>query len=152
MSTLSVFSSPILQRTWICRACIRSQRQTIAQQPQGLWQQRGARLAQDAFTSRIGTTRTFATRANEAIHETAKAAGRSAKSNSNSSSSNSSSSSSSRRRRRLLIIGGGIAIGAAITTVNEDAKHVYVAAQRSYRVVETLVLNIREYVGSPVGW
>lgn len=81
--------------------------------------------------------RTFATRANEAIHETAKAVERSAKSS---------------RRRRLFIIGGGIAIGAAVITVNEDAKHVYVAAQRSYRVVETLVLNIREYVDNPVGW
>ena len=103
---------------------------------------------QDAFASRIGTPRTFATRANEAIHETAKAAGRSANSNSSSGS----SGSSGRSRRRLLIIGGGIAIGAAIITVNEDAKHVYVAAQRSYRVVETLVLNIREYVDSPVSW
>lgn len=30
-------------------------------------------------------------------------------------------------------------------TVNDDAKHVYVAAQRSYRVVATLVLNIKDY-------
>lgn len=137
MSTLSAFSSPILQRTWICRACIRSQRQTITQQSQASWHQRGTRLAQDAFTSRIGAQRTFATRANEAIHATVKAAGRSAK--------------SSKRRRGLFITGGGLAIGAAVlVAVNEDAKHAYVAAQRSYRVAETLVLNIREYVDSPV--
>ncbi|CAA9964219.1 AarF unusual protein kinase [Pyrenophora teres f. maculata] len=131
MSTLSAFSSPILHRTWICRACIRSQWQTIAQQPQGLWQQRGARLAQDAFRGRIDVQRTFATQANETIQATAKAAGRSAK--------------SSKRRRRLLIAGGGLAIGTAVVTVNEDARHAYVAAQRSYRVAETLVLNIRDY-------
>lgn len=138
MSTLSAFSSPILHRTWICRACIRSQWQTIAQQPQGLWQQRGARLAQDAFRGRIDVQRTFATQANETIQATAKAAGRSAK--------------SSKRRRRLLIAGGGLAIGTAVVTVNEDARHAYVAAQRSYRVAETLVLNIREYVDSLVRW
>ena len=46
----------------------------------------------------------------------------------------------------MLITGGGVAIGAAVVTVNDDAKHAYVAAQRSYRVVATLVLNIREYV------
>jgi hypothetical protein len=78
--------------------------------------------------------RTFASRANEAANATAAAAGRGAK--------------SSKRRRRLLITGGGIAIGAAVVTVNDDAKHAYVAAQRSYRVVATLVLNIREYVHS----
>ena len=52
----------------------------------------------------------------------------------------------SKRRRRLLIAGGGLAIGAGVVTINDDAKHAYVAAQRSYRVVGTLVLNIKEYV------
>ncbi|CAO2658819.1 Nn.00g065420.m01.CDS01 [Neocucurbitaria sp. VM-36] len=51
----------------------------------------------------------------------------------------------SKRRRRLLIAGGGLAIGAGVVTINDDAKHAYVAAQRSYRVVGTLVLNIKDY-------
>lgn len=131
MSTLSALSSPLLRRTWICRACIRSQRQTIPQ-PYGLWQQRSTSAGHNAFASRIGSSRTFASQANEAANATPKAAGRSSK--------------SSKRRTRLLIAGGGIAIGAAVVTVNDDAKHAYVAAQRSYRVVATLVLNIREYV------
>lgn len=58
----------------------------------------------------------------------------------------------SKRRRRLLITGGGIAIGAAVVTINDDAKHAYVAAQRSYRVLSTLVLNIREYVHRTMTW
>ncbi|KAH7564591.1 hypothetical protein BM1_01638 [Bipolaris maydis] len=41
--------------------------------------------------------------------------------------------------------GSGLVIGTAAVTFNEDARHVYVAAQRSYRVVSTLVLNIRDY-------
>lgn len=45
----------------------------------------------------------------------------------------------------MLIAGGGVAIGAAAITINDDAKHAYVAAQRSYRVVGTLVLNIKDY-------
>lgn len=49
-----------------------------------------------------------------------------------------------------MIVGGGLVIGAAAIAVNEDAKHAYVAAQRSYRVVATLVMNIREYVDSAV--
>jgi hypothetical protein len=54
----------------------------------------------------------------------------------------------SKRRRRLLIAGGAFTIGAAAVTVSDDAKHAYTATQRSYRVLETLVLNIREYVRS----
>ena len=52
----------------------------------------------------------------------------------------------SKRRRRLLIAGGGLAIGAGVVTINDDAKHAYIATQRSYRVVGTLILNIKEYV------
>lgn len=58
----------------------------------------------------------------------------------------------SKRRRRLVIAGGGIAIGAVAVTINDDAKHAYVAAQRSYRVVTTLVLNIKEYVEASSCW
>ncbi|KAF2847994.1 hypothetical protein T440DRAFT_500753 [Plenodomus tracheiphilus IPT5] len=54
-------------------------------------------------------------------------------------------SKSSKRKRRLLITGGGIALGAGVVTLNEDAKHAYVAAQRSYRVLTTLILNIKDY-------
>jgi len=130
MSTLSALTSPLLRRTWTCRACIRSQRHTPPQR-QGLWQQRNTSAGHNAFSTRLGAQRTFASQANEAANATAKAAGRGSK--------------GSKRRRRLLITGGGVAIGAAIVTVNDDAKHAYVAAQRSYRVVATLVLNIRDY-------
>ncbi|KAI4714984.1 hypothetical protein J4E89_000669 [Alternaria sp. Ai002NY15] len=130
MSTLSALTSPLLRRTWTCRACIRSQRHTTPQR-QGLWQQRNTSAGHSAFSTRLGAQRSFASQANEAANATAKAAGRGSK--------------GSKRRRRLLITGGGVAIGAAIVTVNDDAKHAYVAAQRSYRVVATLVLNIRDY-------
>ena len=49
-----------------------------------------------------------------------------------------------------MIAGSGLAIGAGVVTINDDAKHAYVAAQRSYRVVATLVHNIREYVNAVV--
>ncbi|KAI4665676.1 uncharacterized protein J4E78_003139 [Alternaria triticimaculans] len=130
MSTLSALTSPLLRRTWTCRACIRSQRHTTPQR-QGLWQQRNTSAGHNAFSTRLGAQRTFASQASEAANATATAAGRGSK--------------GSKRRRRLLITGGGVAIGAAIVTVNDDAKHAYVAAQRSYRVVATLVLNIRDY-------
>ncbi|KAI4652338.1 hypothetical protein J4E93_002539 [Alternaria ventricosa] len=130
MSTLSALTSPLLRRTWTCRACIRSQRHTTPQR-QGLWQQRNTSAGYNAFSTRLGAQRTFASQANEAANATAKGAGRGSK--------------GSKRRRRLLITGGGVAIGAAVVTVNDDAKHAYVAAQRSYRVVATLVLNIRDY-------
>jgi aarF domain-containing kinase len=54
----------------------------------------------------------------------------------------------SKRRRRLVIAGGILTIGATAITVGDDAKHAYTATKRSYRVLETLVLNIREYVHS----
>ncbi|EMD60040.1 hypothetical protein GGP41_009450 [Bipolaris sorokiniana] len=132
MSTFSAFSSPLLRRTWTCRACIQSQRRTTTRIPQrqSLWQQRGTRAGQNGFTGGIGTQRAFANEST-AANAAAKAAGRSAK--------------SSKRRRQLVLIGGGLVIGTAAVTFNEDARHVYVAAQRSYRVVSTLVLNIRDY-------
>jgi hypothetical protein len=80
----------------------------------------------------MGARRTFATRVGEATNSTAKNAGRGGR--------------SSKRRRRLLITGGGLAVGAGVVTITDDAKHASVAAQRSYRVVATLILNIREYV------
>lgn len=50
-----------------------------------------------------------------------------------------------RRRRGLVVLGGGIAVGAAIVTVNDDAKHAWSAAQRTYRVAATLAWNIKDY-------
>lgn len=50
----------------------------------------------------------------------------------------------SKRRKRLLVVGGGVALGAAVVTLNEDAKHAWAAAQRTYRVAATLALNIKE--------
>jgi aarF domain-containing kinase len=61
---------------------------------------------------------------------------------------NASTGPKSKRRRRLAIAGGALTIGAAAITINDDAKHAYTATQRSYRVLETLVLNIKEYVHS----
>lgn len=57
----------------------------------------------------------------------------------------------SKRRRRLLVLGGGVALGAAVVTLNEDAKHAWSAAQRTYRVAATLALNIKEYAGDICG-
>lgn len=64
---------------------------------------------------------TFATRTGEAAHKSGKG------------------------RRRLLVVGGGIAVGAGVVALNEDAKHAWAAAQRTYRVAATLALNIKEY-------
>jgi len=44
-----------------------------------------------------------------------------------------------------VIAGGALTIGAAALTINDDAKHAATAAKRSYRVAETLALNIKEY-------
>ena len=49
-----------------------------------------------------------------------------------------------------MIAGGALTIGAAAIAISDDAKHAYIAAKRSYRVVETLALNIKEYVQSLV--
>jgi hypothetical protein len=104
------------------------QRQTIPQRSTFA----GVPTQHGTIASRISARRTFATRVEEATKPTAKNAGKSGK--------------GSKRRRRLLITGGGLAIGAGVVTISDDAKHASVAAQRSYRVVATLMLNIREYV------
>ncbi|KAL6707195.1 hypothetical protein ACN47E_004742 [Coniothyrium glycines] len=116
MSTLSAFS-PFLRRAWTCRACIRSQR--LGPPPRN-----AATNHTTTLSNTLGIRRSFATKVEAAIRPIGK---------------------SNRRRRRLLIGGGGIAIGAVAVTINDDAKHAYVAAQRSYRVVTTLVLNIKDY-------
>ncbi|KAF2466980.1 ABC1-domain-containing protein [Lindgomyces ingoldianus] len=51
----------------------------------------------------------------------------------------------SKRRRRLLLATGGLGITTAAVTLNDDAKHVFTAIQRSSRVVSTLFININDY-------
>jgi hypothetical protein len=50
----------------------------------------------------------------------------------------------SKRRRRMLVTGGVFTIGAAAVTISDDAKHAKTAVQRSYRVLSTLALNVKE--------
>lgn len=47
-----------------------------------------------------------------------------------------------------MLAGAGVLVGAAAVAVkvNDDAGHAAAAAQRSWRVVKTLVLNIKEWV------
>lgn len=53
----------------------------------------------------------------------------------------------SKRRRRLLIAAGGAVVaGGVLVAVSDEARHAYTATKRSYRVLETLFLNVREYV------
>lgn len=48
-------------------------------------------------------------------------------------------------QRRLVVLSGVLVIaGAGLVTVNGDAKHAYVAVQRSSRVLSTLFLNVKE--------
>lgn len=44
----------------------------------------------------------------------------------------------------LAVLGGGVAVGAGAVALNDDAKHAWAAAQRTYRVAATLALNIKE--------
>ncbi|KAH8730038.1 hypothetical protein GQ44DRAFT_607685 [Phaeosphaeriaceae sp. PMI808] len=85
-----------------------------------------------AFVNRIPEQRLFATRVGEARSTEKGTIGNKAQ--------------ISKRRRRLAIAAGGaLAIGATVVTINDDAKHAYTAAQRSYRVLTTLYLNIKDY-------
>lgn len=42
------------------------------------------------------------------------------------------------------MVGGGLTLAGAAVTVNDDAKHAYVAVQRSSRVLSTLFVNVKE--------
>ncbi|KAF1970532.1 hypothetical protein BU23DRAFT_511455 [Bimuria novae-zelandiae CBS 107.79] len=53
--------------------------------------------------------------------------------------------SKNKRRRRLAVVGGGLAIAGVTVTVNDDAKHAYIAVQRSSRVLSTLFVNVKDY-------
>jgi aarF domain-containing kinase len=149
MSALHTLS-PLLRRgmipSWTCRACSRSQGQAI--------------LRSNAFTSRIPGKTGYATRVKSV--DGLGATGNATKANSSPTANaiatdstiagghgrpNGNNGHKSRRRRRLIIAGGGaLTLGAAAITFNDDAQHAYTAAQRSYRVAETLALNIKEYV------
>jgi len=41
-------------------------------------------------------------------------------------------------------VGGGLTVVAVAVTINDDARHAYIAAQRSSRVLSTLFVNIKE--------
>jgi aarF domain-containing kinase len=149
MSALHTLS-PLLRRglipSWTCRACSRSQGQAM--------------IRSNAFTSKISARNGYATRVESArsvgaTQNTTKANG-SPTANAIPSDStiaggpgrpNANNGHKSKRRRRLIIAGGGaLTLGAAAITFNDDAQHAYTAAKRSYRVAETLTLNIKEYV------
>jgi aarF domain-containing kinase len=119
--------SPLLRRSgtlpnWTCRACIQSRGRAVPQ---------FARRSQEGgFATKVqggrgpfGTDTAYAAKPNP---------GPNAK--------------SGPKGKRLVVAGGALTIGAAAVTINDDAKHAYTATKRSYRVLETLVLNIKEYV------
>lgn len=122
---MSAFNTlfPLLRRgggavpsSWTCRACSQSLGRTTPQ-------------ARIPFSGDIRGGRTYAT---ESTNGTASGSGSGPK---------------SRRRRRLAIAAGGVvAAGGVAIAVSDDAKHAYTATKRSYRVLETLFLNVREYV------
>jgi aarF domain-containing kinase len=120
MPSLSVLS-PLLRRgaatRWTCRTC-------LALGPQ----------AQRSFASR-GDAADFTIRPGEKNKSRGNGSG---------SGNGNNSGRSSKRRSRLLVAGGAVAVGAVAVATNDDAKHAWTAAQRSYRVLSTLVLNIRE--------
>ena len=115
---------PLVRRSWLCRACLRSQRQAIRPHRTAFAQQRATTAGRAVGSAPSTSTADVATRA---LNDSRK---------------------NSTRRRRLLVAGGGLAFSAGVVsvTLHDDAKHAYVAAQRSYRVLTTLVLNIHEYV------
>jgi aarF domain-containing kinase len=117
MSSLSALS-PLLRRRaatpWTCRTCL------------GLGPQ---------------AQRSFASRASAA--DATMRPGEANKSSSRSSNTNTKSN-SGKRRRGLAVAGGVVAVGAVAVATNDEAKHAWTAAQRSYRVLSTLVLNIKE--------
>lgn len=147
--------SPVIRRSgavpsWTCRACSRSQGLVVAQPK--------------VFAAiRVQRKRQFATQVKD-TKSTGKAsalAGDAAALNAHTTypptslgggegRSNGRSGPKSKRRRRLIVAGGVLAIGTVVVTISDDAKHAFTATQRSYRVLETLVLNIREYVNSPI--
>lgn len=102
--------------SWTCRACSRSLVRPNLQ-------------STSSFLGRVRGERTYATGTGEGASDTGRAAPK------------------SKRRRRLIIAAGGlVTAGGVAVAVSDDAKHAYTATKRSYRVLETLFLNVREYV------
>ncbi|THW75147.1 ABC1-domain-containing protein [Aureobasidium pullulans] len=50
-----------------------------------------------------------------------------------------------RSRTRLYVVGGIVVAAAGAVAVSDDARYVWIAAQRTGRVVSTLALNINDY-------
>jgi aarF domain-containing kinase len=128
MSAFSVIS-PFFRRigtvpSWTCRACLQSQKPPSAPH-QFIKQQRHAFATRSNATTRP---------TNDPIGDTARLKG------------NSAPKGKSKRRRRLLVTGGALTIGAAVVTISDDAKHAKTAVERSYRVLGTLFLNVKEWV------
>lgn len=51
-----------------------------------------------------------------------------------------------KRRTGLYILGGTVLFGIVAVNVSDDARYLYLAAQRTGRVTTCLALNINEYV------
>ena len=152
MSALYTFS-PLLRRSgtipsWTCRACSKSQGQAIAQRSAFA---RGT-TGRQAFATRTAEGRSAANDvagngARSAPGPTANATEANARSGGRPATPNAGPKAKNKRRRRIALAGGTLTvIGAAAITINDDARHAYVAAQRSYRVLGTLAANIKEYV------
>jgi aarF domain-containing kinase len=141
MTTLHAFS-PLLRRggavpSWTCRACERAGTRI---QPSAI--ARGVRGQRGYAKSREGVEHVGAVKIEaeaNAVKPPPSPVGGAGKAHGK-------SGPKSKRRRRVIIAGGALTIGAAAVAFSDDAKHAYTATQRSYRVLETLVLNIREYV------
>jgi hypothetical protein len=131
MPILSAFS-PILRRSgaipsWTCRACMRS---------------RVPSAQRSTFANSLQNGRTFATKSS-IPHAGKTTIGGASKPLANAAPK---AKSRSKRRRRMIVTGGVFTIGAAAVTISDDAKHAKTAVQRSYRVLSTLALNVKEYV------
>ena len=50
-----------------------------------------------------------------------------------------------RSRTRLYVVGGIVVAAAGAVAVSDDARYIWIAAQRTGRVVSTLALNINDY-------
>lgn len=128
MSSLSALSPLLLRRgaasPWTCRTCTGL----------GLGS-RSRSQAQRSFASRVGAV-------NSTVRPGEANKSRSSKSNSNGNGNG--NGNGSRRRRGLVVAGGVVVVGAVAVATNDDARHAWTAAQRSYRVLGTLVLNIWE--------
>ena len=54
------------------------------------------------------------------------------------------------RRTGLYVLGAVVLAGTVAVSVSDEARYIYIAAQRTGRVVSALALNINEYVEGPL--